>query len=109
MRRESRRTSELQSEELGTNGHMYSSSVGDSTTGLEGTADSPRNGDIHTNGDSKLNRDTGEGDTHRPKRQVALNRPDYNALHHHIATPTAKWLELIADPGKFGRTIKEGE
>ena len=45
----------------------------------------------------------------RPKRQAALNRPDYHALHHHIATPTAKWLDLINDPEKYGKTIKEGE
>jgi F-box/leucine-rich repeat protein 10/11 len=45
----------------------------------------------------------------RPKRQAALNRPDYHALHHHIATPTAKWLHLIADPEKYNATILDGE
>jgi len=44
----------------------------------------------------------------RPKRQAALNRPDYHALHHHIATPTARWLDLIKDPEKYGTTIKPG-
>ncbi|ORX38273.1 hypothetical protein BD324DRAFT_620219 [Kockovaella imperatae] len=44
----------------------------------------------------------------RPKRQAALNRPDYHALHHHIATPTAKWLELIANPQHFDVVISEG-
>jgi hypothetical protein len=52
----------------------------------------------------------GEGDSAsaRPKRQAALNRPDYHALHHHIATPTAKWLHLIADPEKYNVTILDG-
>jgi len=45
----------------------------------------------------------------RPKRQAALNRPDYHALHHHIATPTGKWLRLIADPEKYNTTILDGE
>lgn len=47
-------------------------------------------------------------DGHRPKRAAALNRPDYHALHHHIATPTARWLDLIQDPGKYGVKIAEG-
>jgi hypothetical protein len=47
--------------------------------------------------------------TARPKRQAALNRPDYHALHHHIATPTGKWLRLIADPEKYNTTILDGE
>jgi len=45
----------------------------------------------------------------RPKRQAALNRPDYHALHHHIATPTGKWLRLIADPEKYNTTILDGK
>jgi F-box/leucine-rich repeat protein 10/11 len=45
----------------------------------------------------------------RPKRQAALNRPDYHALHHHIATPTGKWLRLIADPEKYNATILDGK
>ena len=47
--------------------------------------------------------------TARPKRQAALNRPDYHALHHHIATPTGKWLRLIADPEKYNTTILDGK
>ena len=38
-----------------------------------------------------------------------MNRPDYHALHHHIATPTGKWLELIANPQAFDVTISEGK
>ena len=45
----------------------------------------------------------------RPKRQAALNRPDYHAMHNHIATPTARWLELIKEPGKYGTSISPGE
>lgn len=45
----------------------------------------------------------------RPQRKAAINQPDYHALHHSISTPTAKWLDLIADPGKTGRTINESE
>lgn len=45
----------------------------------------------------------------RPKRQAAKNRPDYHALHHHIATPTARWLDLIHDPAKYNTEIKDGE
>lgn len=44
----------------------------------------------------------------RPKRQAAMNRPDYHALHHHISTPTARWLDLIHDPDKYGVIIKDG-
>lgn len=51
----------------------------------------------------------GESAPGRPKRQAALNRPDYHALHHHIATPTAKWLHLIADPEKYNVTILDGK
>jgi len=47
-------------------------------------------------------------DLSRPKRSAALNRPDYHALHHHIATPTARWLDLIKDPQKYGTVIVEG-
>ncbi|ORY29669.1 hypothetical protein BCR39DRAFT_531569 [Naematelia encephala] len=42
----------------------------------------------------------------RPKRQAALNRPDYHALHNHDAAPTSRWLALIADPERYGATIK---
>ena len=45
----------------------------------------------------------------RPKRQAALNRPDYHALHHHISTPTGKWLDLIANPEKYNTTILDGK
>lgn len=45
----------------------------------------------------------------RPKREAAKNRPDYHALHHHIATPTARWLDLIRDPAKHNTEIKDGE
>jgi hypothetical protein len=45
----------------------------------------------------------------RPKRQVAMHRPDYHALHHHIATPTARWLDLIHDPAKYNTEIKDGQ
>jgi hypothetical protein len=45
----------------------------------------------------------------RPKRQAAMHRPDYHALHHHIATPTARWLDLINDPEKYGTKISTGE
>jgi F-box/leucine-rich repeat protein 10/11 len=48
-------------------------------------------------------------DGSRPKRAAAMNRPDYHALHHHIATPTARWLDLIHDPKKYGATISGGE
>jgi F-box/leucine-rich repeat protein 10/11 len=44
----------------------------------------------------------------RPKRQAAMHRPDYHALHHHISTPTAKWLDLIGNPEKYGTKITEG-
>ena len=45
----------------------------------------------------------------RPKRQAAMHRPDYHALHHHIATPTARWLDLIHDPEKYNTKISEGK
>jgi hypothetical protein len=64
------------------------------------------NGDGNGNGISNSNATSGPS---RPKRQVAMNRPDYHAMHHHIATPTAKWLDLIADPGKYNAVINEGE
>lgn len=44
----------------------------------------------------------------RPKRKAALDRPDYYNMHHHNATPTKGWLDLIKDPAKHGRVIKEG-
>jgi hypothetical protein len=28
-------------------------------------------------------------------------------MHNHVATPTKQWVELIKDPAKFGRVIKE--
>jgi hypothetical protein len=45
----------------------------------------------------------------RPKRQAALIQPDYKALHNSIPTSTNKWLDLIANPGKTGRTISDRE
>ncbi|OWZ77228.1 JmjC domain-containing histone demethylation protein 1 [Cryptococcus neoformans Bt85] len=39
----------------------------------------------------------------RPKRKTA--QIDYRNLNNSIATPTHQWLELIADPEKYGRTI----
>jgi hypothetical protein len=45
----------------------------------------------------------------RPKRQVALNQPDYHALHHHIATPTKKWLDLIQNPAAHNTVIHDGK
>ncbi|WVQ79596.1 hypothetical protein IAT38_001696 [Cryptococcus sp. DSM 104549] len=43
----------------------------------------------------------------RPKRKVV--QIDYHNLNNSIATPTSQWLELIADPDKFGRTILDAE
>lgn len=45
----------------------------------------------------------------RPKRHAALDRPDYYNMHNHNATPTRGWLDLIKNPAKHGRVIKEGE
>lgn len=45
----------------------------------------------------------------RPKRRAALDRPDYFNMHNHNATPTRSWLDLIKNPAKHGRVIKEGE
>ena len=59
-------------------------------------------------GPSGQSREDDGSSMNRPKRQVAKNRPDYHALHHHIATPTAKWLELISDPDKYGADITVG-
>lgn len=42
----------------------------------------------------------------RPKRKAALDRPDYWNMHHHNATPTKGWIDLIKDPKKHGRVIK---
>lgn len=42
----------------------------------------------------------------RPKRKAALERPDYWNMHHHNATPTKGWIDLIKDPKKHGRVIK---
>lgn len=64
--------------------------------------------DFFMNGERRPNGDISAGIS-RPRRQVALARPDYSALHHHIPTPTTKWLDLIADPEKYGRVIREGE
>ena len=58
--------------------------------------------------ETKVNNGANGATTSRPKRQAALNRLDYHALHHSIATPTTKWLNLIHDPEKYGKTIKEG-
>ena len=63
------------------------------------TADSPLNGEDRPNGSAKS----------RPKRQAALRQPDYNALHNSIPTSTNKWLDLIANPEKTGRTISDRE
>jgi len=41
----------------------------------------------------------------RPKRQAALDRPDYYSMHNHVATPTKQWVDLIKDPAKYGRVI----
>lgn len=43
----------------------------------------------------------------RPKRKTA--QIDYRNLNNSIATPTHQWLELIADPEKYGRTILDGK
>lgn len=43
----------------------------------------------------------------RPKRKTA--QIDYRNLNNSIATPTHQWLELIADPEKYGRTILDGQ
>ncbi|BEI84833.1 hypothetical protein CcaverHIS002_0502340 [Cutaneotrichosporon cavernicola] len=48
-------------------------------------------------------------DRGRPKRRAALDRPDYYNMHNHNATPTRSWLDLIKNPAKHGRVIKEGE
>lgn len=45
----------------------------------------------------------------RPKRRAAENAPDYYAWNHGIAAPTTKWLQLIADPEKYGKVILDGE
>lgn len=45
----------------------------------------------------------------RPKRRAALDRPDYYNMHNHNATPTRSWLDLIKNPAKHGRKIKEGK
>ncbi|WRT68668.1 uncharacterized protein IL334_005647 [Kwoniella shivajii] len=43
----------------------------------------------------------------RPKRNV--RQLDYHNLNNSVATPTSQWLDLIADPGKYGRVILDGE
>lgn len=43
----------------------------------------------------------------RPKRKTA--QIDYRNLNNSIATPTHQWLELIANPEKYGRTILDGQ
>lgn len=45
----------------------------------------------------------------RPKRKAAENAPDYYAWNHGIAAPTVKWLQLIADPEKYGKDITDGK
>ncbi|KAK6910935.1 hypothetical protein I203_104970 [Kwoniella mangroviensis CBS 8507] len=51
----------------------------------------------------------GEGSTNegRPKRNV--KQLDYHNLNNSIATPTNQWLDLISDPGKYGRVILDAE
>ncbi|TYJ52577.1 hypothetical protein B9479_006827 [Cryptococcus floricola] len=44
----------------------------------------------------------------RPKRKAA-QVTDYNNLHNSIATPTAKWLQIIANPEGYGRTILDAD
>ncbi|ODN73048.1 hypothetical protein L202_08443 [Cryptococcus amylolentus CBS 6039] len=44
----------------------------------------------------------------RPKRKAA-QVTDYNNLHNSIATPTAKWLQIIANPEEYGRTILDAD
>ena len=62
------------------------------------------------NGDGRAQTVESDGKSQsRPKRQAAMHRPDYHALHHHIATPTGKWLDLIANPAAYGMVIREGE
>ncbi|WVQ77635.1 hypothetical protein IAR50_007323 [Cryptococcus sp. DSM 104548] len=58
-------------------------------------------GSIHGGNESGTNEAVGQG---RPKRKAA-QVTDYNNLHNSIATPTAKWLQIIADPEAYGRTI----
>ncbi|GFZ52058.1 JmjC domain-containing histone demethylation protein 1 [Saitozyma sp. JCM 24511] len=45
----------------------------------------------------------------RPKRKAAENAPDYYAWNHGIAAPTTKWLQLIADPAKYGKDIQDAD
>ncbi|CAK9781731.1 unnamed protein product [Cutaneotrichosporon oleaginosum] len=44
----------------------------------------------------------------RPKRRAALDRPDYLNMHNHTATPTRGWIDLIKNPAKYDRVIKDG-
>lgn len=30
-------------------------------------------------------------------------------MHNHVATPTKQWVDLIKDPAKYGRVIREGK
>lgn len=55
--------------------------------------------------ESQADTPTTEG---RPKRQAALDRPDYLNMHNHVPTPTKNWIDLIKDPPKYGRVIKPG-
>lgn len=59
--------------------------------------------------DSQASASTGNDATAaegRPKRRAALERPDYWNMHHHNATPTKGWIDLIKDPKKYGREVK---
>ena len=113
-RRESSRKSQAESEDIveqGRNGHRPLDSenrgdTNDDNSEIDGDSGSSRDAMAIEN--TEVN-EGGSGTTNsRPKRQATLNRLDYHALHHSIATPTGKWLELIHNPEKYGKTIKEG-
>jgi len=113
---DSERKSEVNSEEPShhhTNGHLPTADIklnGSSVNGDLGTkGHATPNGHVIAIGNKMIIPDPPSEGINRPKRQAALNRPDYHALHHHIATPTGKWLQLIGDPEKYGKVIKEGK
>lgn len=85
-----------------------SSAAGGSPSAKRARQDSPKAANGHTavNGGTNGTSTLVEG---RPKRQAALDRPDYLNMHNHVPTPTKQWVDLIKDPAKYGRVIKEGK
>ncbi|WWC63582.1 uncharacterized protein I303_106187 [Kwoniella dejecticola CBS 10117] len=84
------------------------SATDDATFGVRQSTQSLDEGEIQSNGDDikqERNGSVEAGPEGRPKRN--LKQLDYNNLNNSIATPTNQWLDLIANPAKYGRVIRD--